>query len=52
MADNFNIIFFQLENGAEPRLLNNGGQTAEAIACIRRNYQLAKLLSYWKGILA
>ncbi|VDM92991.1 unnamed protein product [Litomosoides sigmodontis] len=39
---------YLLESGAEPRLLNNGGQTAEAIACIRKNYQLAKLLSYWK----
>ncbi|OZC10390.1 hypothetical protein X798_02697 [Onchocerca flexuosa] len=39
---------YLLENGAEPRLLNNGGQTAEAIACIRKNYQLAKLLFYWK----
>uniref|UniRef100_A0AAF5PHV2 Ankyrin n=1 Tax=Wuchereria bancrofti TaxID=6293 RepID=A0AAF5PHV2_WUCBA len=39
---------YLLENGAEPRLLNNGGQTAEAIACIQKNYQLAKLLSYWK----
>ncbi|KAM3725521.1 Espin [Dirofilaria immitis] len=39
---------YLLENGAEPQLLNNGGQTAEAIACIRKNYQLAKLLSYWK----
>ncbi|CAG9538119.1 unnamed protein product [Cercopithifilaria johnstoni] len=39
---------YLLENGAEPRLLNKGGQTAEAIACIRKNYQLARLLSYWK----
>ncbi|VDM94068.1 unnamed protein product [Onchocerca ochengi] len=39
---------YLLENGAEPRLLNNGGQTAEAIACVRKNYQLAKLLFYWK----
>ncbi|VBB33502.1 unnamed protein product, partial [Acanthocheilonema viteae] len=39
---------YLLENGAEPRLLNNGGQTAEAIACTRKNYQLVKLLSYWK----
>lgn len=50
MVDNFWI--FQLENGAEPRLLNNGGQTAETIACLRKNYQFAKLLSYWKGISA
>lgn len=39
---------YLLENGAEPRLLNNAGQTAEAIARIRRNFQLAKLLFYWK----
>ncbi|EFO25551.2 hypothetical protein LOAG_02939 [Loa loa] len=39
---------YLLESGAEPLLLNNGGQTAEAIACIRKNYELAKLLSYWK----
>uniref|UniRef100_A0A915PU10 ANK_REP_REGION domain-containing protein n=1 Tax=Setaria digitata TaxID=48799 RepID=A0A915PU10_9BILA len=39
---------YLLENGAEPLLLNNGGQTAEAIAYVRKNYQLAKLLSYWK----
>ncbi|VDM98406.1 unnamed protein product [Thelazia callipaeda] len=39
---------YLLENGAETGLLNIAGQTAEAIAYLRANYKLTKLLSYWR----
>ncbi|VDN18326.1 unnamed protein product [Gongylonema pulchrum] len=48
ISNHTDAVQFLLENGAEPRLLNNAGETAETIARVQKNFQLEKLLLYWK----